>query len=260
MDKHIVERYRAAAAVLLVTAGLSFAARAAAPVTPEEHAAAFPDLPQAHMHDEPVLATLLVERFEWQKRSGGDALLWDATGWVGDDKNRLWLRAEGERESGAAGENKLEAFWGRPVAAWWDLLAGVRHDSGPGASRSYFALGIQGLAPQWFHVEATAYAGEGGQFGAGIEVNYDWLFTNRLILGARGEAEAWSDDDPRAGLGAGIAKGAVGLRLRYEIRREFAPYVGIEWQGLFGDTADLARDAGEKRRETSLVTGLRFWF
>lgn len=248
------------AVVALAVAGCWGIAQPALAATPGERAAAFPDLAHTQVHDAPWFAALLVERLEWQQHSGDDALLWDATGWIGSDSSRLWLRSEGERTSGAAGEGTLEAFWGRPVAAWWDLLAGVRRDFGPGASRSYLALGVQGLAPQWFHVEATAYAGEGGQVGAGLEVQYDWLLTQRLILGARGEALGWSDDDTPAGIGAGLASGSLGLRLRYEIRREFAPYVGIDWQGRFGDTADLARAAGERRRETSAVAGVRFWF
>lgn len=249
-----------AAMVALTVAGCWGVMQPALAVTPEERAAAFPDLAHTQVHDAPWFSALLVERFEWQKHSGDDTLLWDATAWIGSDRNRLWLRTEGERQSGAAGEGTLEAFWGRPVAAWWDLLAGVRRDFGPGASRSYLALGVQGLAPQWLHVEATAYAGDGGQIGAGLEVQYEWLLTQRLILGARGEVETWSDDDPSAGIGSGVSTGSLGLRLRYEIRREFAPYVGIDWQGRFGDTADLARAAGEDRRETSVVAGLRFWF
>lgn len=254
MVKHITAR------LVLAVAGCWGIAQPALAITPEERAAALPRIEHARVHEVPWFASLLAERLEWRQDSGDDSLLWDVTGWIGGDNNRLWLRSEGERQSGAAGEGTLEAFWGRPVAVWWDLLAGVRRDFGPGTSRSYLALGVQGLAPQWLHVEATAYAGEGGQIGAGLEVQYDWLLTQRLILGARGEAVAWSEDDTPAGIASGLASGSFGLRLRYEIRREFAPYAGIEWQGLFGDTADLARAAGDHRRETSIVAGVRFWF
>jgi copper resistance protein B len=234
------------------------------PVTPEERAAAFPDVSgtdlHAHMKHDPLTAMLLAEQFEWQGGSGPDVLQWDATGWAGWSMNRLWLRTEGERSSGRSGEARTELLYGRPVAAWWDVVAGVRHDVGPGPARTYAALGVQGLAPQWFHVEATAYIGERGQAGARLQADYDWLFTSRLILGARAEAEAWSDDDERTGIGSGLSKTSLGLRLRYEIRPELAPYLGVEWSGLFGDTADIARDAGEERRETHLVAGLRWWF
>jgi copper resistance protein B len=139
-------------------------------------------------------------------------------------------------------------------------VAGARLDTGGGPSRAYAALGLQGLAPQWLHAEATAYLGEGGQLGLRLKGGYEWLITNRAILSARVEADAWGDDDERAGIGSGLAEASAGLRLRYEVRREFAPYAGIEWTGLFGDTADLARAAGEDARDTRLVAGLRFWF
>ncbi len=243
---------------------LGAAAQVPPPVTAEERAAAFPDVSgtdlAAHMEHDPLTAMLLAEQFEWQAGSGDDLLKWDAVGWAGWSMNRLWLRTEGERPSGSSGEAQTEILYGRPVAAWWDLVAGVRHDVGPGPARTYAALGVQGLAPQWFHVEATAYLGERGQAGARLQADYEWLFTNQLVLTARGEAHAWSDDDADTGIGSGLAATSFGLRLRYEIRPEFAPYVGVEWEGLFGDTADLAHAAGEERRETHVVAGLRWWF
>lgn len=246
----------------LAIAGTAFAAPP--PVTPEERAAAFPDVSgtdlHAHMEHDPFTAVLLAEQFEWQAGSGPDVLHWDATGWAGYSMNRLWLRTEGDRPSGSSGEAQTEILYGRPVAAWWDLVAGVRHDVGPGPARTYAALGVQGLAPQWFHVEATAYVGERGQAGARLQADYDWLFTSRLILTSRVEAHAWSDDDERTGIGSGLSEASLGLRLRYETRPELAPYLGVEWSGLFGDTADIARAAGEERRETRVVAGLRWWF
>lgn len=259
------DRWILAAGLLLAATSLATGVAEPLPApTPAERAAAFPDVSgtdlHAHMVHDPFTTMLLAEQFEWQGRSGDDALQWDALAWAGKSMHRLWLRTEGERPSGAAGEMQNELFYGRPIAAWWDVLAGVRHDAGPGAGRAYAAVGVQGLAPQWFHVEATAYLGEGGQIGAQAKVDYDWQLTRRVVLTARLEGQAWSEDDPRAGIGSGLGEFSTGLRLRYEFVPEFAPYVGVEWQGLFGDTADLARDAGEERRETSLVAGLRFWF
>lgn len=257
-------RCLAPALALLLAGPAVRAADGLPPITDADRAAAFPAIPgehvHAHMAEDPLTAMGLMERLEWRGRTGDDAILWDATGWVGWNMNRLWVRAEGERESGRAGENTLEAFWGRPLARWWDLLVGVRRDSGPGTSRSYVALGVEGLAPQWFHVEATGYLGEGGQFGVGVESTYDWNLTQRLVLGLRTEVEAWGEDDTAAGIGSGLSAAAVGLRLRYEIRREWAPYLGLEWEGVFGDTADLRRASGEDRRETACVLGLRLAF
>jgi copper resistance protein B len=233
-------------------------------VTEADRAAAFPDLSgtpmHQHMHEDPLIGMLRAEEFEWQGRSADDALKWDVTGWLGHDMNRLWLRDEGEHVGGESVENRLELLWGRPVAPWWDVVGGARLDTGTGPSRAYGAFGVQGIAPQWIHVEATAYVGDGAQIGVRLQADHDWLISNRAILSARIEGAAWGDDDADAGIGSGLADVSAGLRLRYEIRREFAPYAGIEWSGLLGDTADLARAAGEDIRDTHLVAGLRFWF
>jgi copper resistance protein B len=264
MSKHASKRWRAGAFGCLGFVALAHAAEPLPPVTPEQRAAAFPDVSgtnlHAHMEHDPVTAMWLAEQFEWQGGSGDDSLQWDATAWAGYSMDRLWLRTEGERPSGSSGAAQTELLYGRAVAPWWDAVAGVRHDVGPGPARTYAAIGVQGLAPQWFHVEATAYYGERGQAGLRLQADYDWLFTNRLILTSRTEAQAWSDDDERTGVGSGLSEASLGLRLRYEIRPELAPYAGVEWTGRFGDTADFARATGDDRRETRVVAGLRFWF
>lgn len=264
MSKRISTRALPVALGSLVVASAALAAEPQPPVTEQERAAAFPDVSgtdlHAHMEHDPLTTMVLAEQFEWQGGSGDDALKWDAAAWAGYSMSRLWLRTEGERPSGESGQAQTELLYGRPISTWWDLVAGVRHDVGPGPARTYAAFGVQGLAPQWFHVEATAYYGERGQAGLRLQADYDWLFTNQLILTSRTEAHAWSDDDERTGNGSGLAEASLSLRLRYEFRPEFAPYVGVEWQGLFGDTADIARDAGEDRRDTRVVAGLRFWF
>ncbi len=250
-------------ALALASMCIAVQAAAAPAVTPEERAAAFPVLAHsahADMAEDLVMTNLYVEQLEWQERDGKDALGWDVMGWVGNDHHRLWLRDEGGHVSGSRVENRAELLYGRPVAAWWDLVAGLRQDTGAEASRTYVAVGIQGLAPQWLHVEATGYLGRGGQLGLRLLGDYQWLLTNRLILSARGEAEAWSDDDEAAGIGSGLGELTVGLRLRYEWQREFAPYVGIEWAGIHGDSADIARAAGEEVHDQRVVAGLRFWF
>jgi copper resistance protein B len=245
-------------------AGEVRAAEPLPPVTAEARAAAFPDVSHAdmaaHMHEDPLTAKVAAERFEWQDRDDGDALAWDVTAWLGRNDWRVWLRDEGEKASGEQAENELELLWGRPVAAWWDLLAGVRHDTAAGPSRTYAAVGVHGLAPQWLEVEATAYLGERGQAGLNVEAGYHWLLTNRLVASARVEADAWTRDDEANALGSGLAQIEAGLRVRYEIRRELAPYAGFEWSGLAGDTADLARAAGDPVRDGRWVAGVRFWF
>lgn len=258
----MAERHLALACLLLAAAG-GVRAADAPPVTAADRAAAFPELPggmHGHMDDDPVIVALQAEELEWQHAGGADAVAWDVTGRAGRDTGRLWLRDEGRREEGGRTENRLELLWGRPVAAWWDLLAGARLDTGEGPARAYAALGVQGTAPQWIHVDATAYLGDGMRAGLRLEARYELLFTNRVVLEARGEAEAWSDDDAANGSGAGLGEVSAGLRLRWEWRRRLAPYVGVEWAGLAGDSADFARAAGEDVRDTRLVAGLRAGF
>lgn len=234
------------------------------PPTPEELAAAFPDLHgmrmQDHMDDDPVLATLLVDRIEWQDASDGTGLAWELQGWVGDLENRLWLRSEGERRDGRIGHGDVELLWGRPNGPWWDVLAGARHDFGEGPSRDWLTLGVQGLAPYKFEVAATAYLGTGGRLAGRVEAEYDLLLTNRLVLQPRIEANAYSKDDAERGIGKGISNAELGLRLRYEVHRQFAPYIGHGWSRSFGRTSDMARAAGHEPTERMWVAGLRFWF
>lgn len=215
----------------------------------------------AHMHDDPVHAWLLADRLEWQNGgSSPDVLHWKLRGWVGRDFSRLWLRAEGERPEGRAGHQSVEVLRGRAVAPWWDLLLGIRQELGTGPDRSFFAAGLAGVAPLGIEVEATAYAGESGQAGVALDLEYELLLTNRLILAPEVEAAAWRRDDAAAGRGSGLDAVTAGLRLRYEIRRELAPYLGLEWQGRFGDGAGLAKANGEPARDTRVVIGLRAWF
>ena len=229
-------------------------------LTDADRAAAFPDLHghdmSGHMDDDPFVWMVMADRFEWQQ---GDAFAWEGTAWLGHDRGGLWLRSEGEREPGHGTEGSIEALWGKPVDAWWDVLAGVRHDTGHDG-QDWLAVGVQGLAPYKFEVQATAYLGERGQSMLQAEVEYELLLTNKLILQPRIEATAHGRNDAARGIGSGLGEVDAGLRLRYELRREFAPYIGIERAYRFGKTADFARAAGDDAHETRWVVGLRFWF
>lgn len=225
-------------------------------LTDADRAAAFPVLHAAHDHGDPLVWMVQADRFE---RTQDGALAWEGKAWIGHDRGRLWLRGEGERAHGETGSS-LEALWSKPLDAWWDVLAGVRHDDGHGPARDWLALGIQGLAPYKFEVQATAYLGSGGRSMLQAEVEYELLLTNRLILQPRVEAVLNGRDDAAHGIGAGLSETSAGLRLRYEVRREFAPYIGYEWSNKYGRTADRTRDAGEATRDRGWVAGLRFWF
>ncbi|WP_043690768.1 copper resistance protein B [Luteimonas huabeiensis] len=230
------------------------------PLTAADIASGFPVLDHGAMeHASPTTTMVRFDRLEAWDADHGAGQAWEAAAWIGGDLHRLWLRSEGERSGGRTASSDLEALYGRSVSPWWDVVAGVRHDVRPDA-RTWAAFGVQGLAPYLFEVSATAYVGDGGQVQAKAEAEYDVRFTNRLILQPWVEATASLKDEPEAGIGSGLGKIEAGLRLRYEISRRFAPYVGLVHERAFGASADLAEAAGGHARDTRVVAGVRLWF
>ena len=230
------------------------------PVTDADRAAAFPSGLHGHAtHDGAMNYMVLFDQLEWQGGGGGGAT-WDNSTWVGGDRNRLWVRTEGEAEDGRLEQAFVDVLWGRMFSRWWDVVAGVRQDFRPGDPQTWVGGGVQGLAPYWFEVEATGYVGASGRTHARFEVEYELLLTNRLILQPLVEVEVYGKSDPERGIGKGLSTLETGLRLRYEFRREFAPYVGVDWSKRFFGTADLARQAGEEVSGARLAFGLRTWF
>jgi copper resistance protein B len=212
------------------------------------------------MNDDATLAMFKLDRFERADTGDGPATSWNAEVWIGRDVDKLRLRSEGERAHGEFERADLEALWSHAIAPFWDSELGVRRDFGHGPDRSWAAFGVQGLAPWWIEVAATAYVGEGGRTAFRLESERDVMLTQRLILQPRLELNAYGRSDPAARVGAGVSDAEFGLRLRYEIRREFAPYVGVEWSRQFGRSADLARADGRDADDTRLVAGLRIWY
>ena len=208
------------------------------------------------MHDDPLLAMFKLDQFERARGDEAYATSWEAEGWIGRDFDKLWLRTEGEHENGAT-DARIEAFWDHAFASFWDWQLGVRHDFGSGPQRSWAAFGVQGLAPYWFEVEATAYVGEQGRTALRLRAEYELLLTQRLILQPELEANLYSKSDPARDVTDGLSDFDFGLRLRYEIRREFAPYVGVVWVRRFGDSNALTERVGS---DTQVVAGLRIWF
>jgi copper resistance protein B len=229
-------------------------------VTEADRAAAFPVLKLPMAHAPEINRYVAFNRLEAWDAKPGSGQLWEGQAWVGSDLNRLWLRTEGERTGGKTESAQLEAFYGRSVSTWWDVLAGVRHDFNPGGSQTWAAFGVQGLAPYKFEVSATAYVGESGQTAANVEVEYELLLTNRLILQPLVELTAFGKDDPARGVGSGLSSVEAGVRLRYEIDRKFAPYIGVVHERAFGNTADFRHAEGEDTRDTRVVAGVRIWF
>jgi copper resistance protein B len=230
------------------------------PITDDDRKAAFPDVEGHTVHDEALHYFVLFDQLEWQAADSGSGLNLESKGWIGGDVDRLWFRGEGDTEDGSIGEAEAELFYGRQFSRWWDVVAGVRQDFEPGPARTWAAVGVQGLAPYWFEVEATAYVGASGRTHVRGEVEYELLLTNRLILQPLVEIDIYGKSDPERGIGAGLSTTDAGLRLRYEFRRELAPYVGVTWQRTYFGTRDFARQAGDSTGGARFVTGLRMWF
>lgn len=215
--------------------------------------------PHAHMQSPPFVWAQL-DQLERRTADGEDALAWDGRISWGGSFDRLWLRTEGERVDGQTEAQETQLYGSHAVARWWDATLGLRQDSGEGPSRRWLAVGVQGLAPYWFELAATAFVGESGRTALRLAGEYELLLSNRLILQPELELELYGQDDVANRLGAGLATSELGLRLRYEFRREFAPYLGVRWQRYYGDTADLVRADGERVGEAQVLAGVRLWY
>lgn len=229
-------------------------------LTDADRQAAFLDAPGHAVHDKAVNWFAVLDQLEWQNGDGRSSLSWEGSAWIGGDVNRLWLRSEGERTSGVTEEAELQALWGHSISPWWDVVAGVRHDFKPSTSQTWAALGVQGMALYGFEAEATAFLGENGQAAVRLEGEYDILLTNRLILQPAVEVNFHGKNDRERGIGSGLTSTEIGLRLRYELRREFAPYIGVTWNRSYGNTADYLRADGESPDDVRFVAGVRMWF
>jgi copper resistance protein B len=229
------------------------------PVTDAERATAFPDVHGHAAHDNGVNYFVLFDQLEWQAGSGANAFTWDDRGWVGRDLDRVWFRTEGVAAKGGVEHADAHLLYGRAIARWWDVVGGIRQDMRPGSPQTWVAFGIQGLAPYWFELAATGYIGAGARTNLRLEAEYELLLTNRLILKPLIEVDIQAQSDRGRRVGAGLSSADAGLRVRYEFRRELAPYVGLAWSRKFYGTADLARAAGERTGGARLAVGLRVW-
>ncbi|RYM08970.1 copper resistance protein B [Sphingobium cupriresistens] len=208
-----------------------------------------------------TFSQLMIDRFEYRAQKGGDGYAWEGEGWIGGDINRLAIKSEGEGViGGRLHQAEFQALYSRAIDPWWNIVAGVRQDFRPQPQRTYATIGIEGLAPYWFELEAQAFLSDKGDAHLRVEGSYDQRITQRLVLQPAAEVNIAAQDVPELGVGSGLSTIELGLRLRYEIAREFAPYIGVNWERSLGDTARYARAAGEGASATSLVMGIRFWF
>ncbi|RJF93799.1 copper resistance protein B [Sphingomonas cavernae] len=212
-------------------------------------------------HGGGTFAQVMLNLAEYRVHKGRDGFLWDAEGWFGGDINRLVVKTEG---SGAFGDGvedaEIQALYARAIGPYFNLQAGVRYDISPDPSRTYATIGFEGLAPYWFEVEGALFLSDKGDVLGRLEGYYDQRITQRWILQPRAELNFAAQDVPETGIGSGLSDVELGLRLRYEIAREFAPYIGVSWDRRIGDTARFARAAGDDVEATSFVMGVRAWF
>lgn len=243
------------ACVALITATLGAGAREAA-------AQDVPTHPLEMMTWQPTWF-LLFDQFEYVPRAGERPVALAVTSWYGGSRNRVWLRGQLEQSTlENDGEGEAELMYGRLVDPFWDAVLGVRVDGGwprAGSMRVHGAIGLIGLAPYRFELSPTVYVSTEGDISARLEAAYQILLTQRLIAEPEFELNAGLQAVPEAGLGRGLHDYEAGVRIRYEIRREFGPYVGWSWMRRLAGTADMARASGDVVRESSLVFGLRMW-
>jgi len=200
------------------------------------------------------------DRFETQARKGGNGYLWDLQGYYGGPTSRFWFKSEGEGSFGQRIEDaEFQALYSRAITPFFDLQVGLRQDV-QGPNTSYGVIGVQGLAPYLFEVDAALFVSHRGDVTARIEAEADQRITRSLILQPRAELNLAAQDIPQLGIGAGLDNFEVGLRLRYEIIREFAPYIGVEQSWKVGRSATYARGSGEDPSVTNFVVGIRSWF
>ncbi|WP_156001129.1 copper resistance protein B [Sphingopyxis sp. MC1] len=207
------------------------------------------------------ISTIMLDQAEVRVGSGETTYSWDGEARFGGDIDKLVIKSEGEGAFGGAfdrGEGQL--LWSRAIGPYFDLQTGLRQDVGPGPSPTYAVVGVEGLAPYWFDVEAALFLSDKGDVTARIEGSYDQRITQRLILQPSAELNVALQDVREQGIGAGLSSAELGLRLRYEIAREFAPYLGYVWEGKIGRSAQLARAVGNDPSQSSVVAGVRFWF
>ena len=226
---------------------------------PEEMAMGRHHLNQFHGGQK--LSQVIFNIAEYQLRNGRDGFEWDAEAWYGGDINRLWVKSEGEGEFGRSLEKaEVQALYSRAIDPYFNLQAGLRYDFKPNPSRVYATIGVEGLAPSFFDVEGALFLSNKGELMARVEGYYDQRITQRLILQPRAEVNFAAQNSREIGIGAGLSDAEIGLRLRYDIRREFAPYVGVQYRRAFGRTREYLKAEGEDAGGWSLLTGVRFWF
>ena len=214
----------------------------------------------AHEGDDPLLTRVMIDQLEWRDSDESDLYVLEAQGWIGKDLHKLWIKTDVERVDGETEEAEIQALYSRAIAPYWDVQIGVRQDLKSTPKREWGVLGIQGLAPYFFEIDAAIFIGDSGDTAARLSAEYEWMITQKVVLSPEVSVNFYGQNDMQRQTGSGLADAQAGLRLRYEIRRELAPYIGVNWTKSFGNTADFMREHGESPSDTQWVAGVRAWF
>jgi copper resistance protein B len=255
-----------ARALTLAAVLVAFATAAAAqtPATADEHATMPGMEPGAAVQpvmDQEIFAHVIFSQLEGRFNGTNSEFRWEGQGWTGTDYDKLWIKSEGTLQgNGALDDGQQQFLYSRAITTYFDLQGGLRSDIDSRPTRNWAAFGIQGLAPYFFDLELTGYVSGEGHLAGKLEASYDLLLTQRLILQPQIELNVYSKGDLARLVGAGFSDIDTGLRLRYEFSRKFAPYLGVVYEGKFGQTENFARRAGESTGDVRFVAGVRLWF
>lgn len=208
----------------------------------------------ADMEDDPLVTMFLMDRFEVLDNDE-NIRVWEGSFWIGYDENKLYVYSEGEATSDGLEASQNELVYSRAIAPFWDVQAGLAYDKNEDASKTWAEVAVSGLAPYYFETRAALLINGDGNVGLRLDAEYEALLTQKLILTPSLEADFYTKDDPEMTIGSGLSSVEAGLRLRYEIIREFAPYIGVTWEKTFGNTQDY-----NPVDETNFMVGVRFWF
>jgi len=230
--------------------------------TPSVGAAPYTQYGEPPVMDNTIFCHLLFDQLEGRTNGPDNEFRWDGEGWIGTDMDKLWFKSKGFVEHGRITDGDQEALYDRPIPhlRYFDLQAGVRYDLDSDPGRTWGAIGIEGLAPYFFEFAPTFYVSNRGFFAGRVEGSYDILITNRLIAQPQFELNFYSKSNPSRGIGSGLSELDTGLRIRYEISRKFAPYIGFAYAGTFGQTATFTGEEGGNPSDPRFVFGARVWY
>jgi len=212
------------------------------------------------MDDDPIITKFMIDQLETRITDGDDPVVLESQAWLGKDLNKLWIKIELEQVKSETEELELQVLYSKAISTFWDFQIGWRKDIKPKPEKDWLVVGFQGLAPYFYEIDSALFIAEAGQVGFRFEAEYEILFSQKLILSPEIEVNFYSKDDSSAGIGSGLSNSQIGVRLRYEIKREFAPYIGVNWNNKYGNTANFAKSSGTQVNGSQVVLGIRAWF